>query len=534
MSDNFVEMDVEPRQLFRSIYGFKYQLNQAVGDLVDNSVDAEADRILIYVSPSEIIIVDNGDGMDKNDLKKAITPWGSSEQGPRKGKRGVYGIGLKSASFSLGEVLEIHTKKEHGTFYHLPLDYNDLVKRKDKFFNYSTKETDLWKKYKLNHGTIIRIAKVNKRKVLQPAIDKLKGEIGLMFFRLIEKSKITILVNDEKVAPLNPLLPELKANSPKNYYHDYGASNIKFTKSGSDVIAKFKVHAVHIGRASHWSNAERTKYRYFLRKQSSPDTESKIGMLKLDEQGIYLMRNDRLITLGGWLGIVRGTTLLHHDVALRVIIEYDSENDDLIGVDHTKTKPDIDDALKNTIRDLYLQDKVSDSENRFRIEGEPLKKKRQEKANEELKTHPRASSSWAKKNKDSSNVAKKVDPEKARREKDKEEQLKKDAEQADVWFKTVERLPYNCLWAGEKNKEDKVLVLLNENHAGYASLYLEDDTDQLRKNLNYFFYNLASFEVDVESLVDDLKPADKELLKQVFKEFRRYVSRQMTELGDED
>jgi hypothetical protein len=52
-------------------------------------------------------------------------------------------------------------------------------------------------------------------------------------------------------------------------------------------------------------------------------------------------------------------------------------------------------------------------------------------------------------------------------------------------------------------------------------------------NLNFLFYNLALFEGDIESLIEDLSKSEKELLQRVFKEFRKFVSRQLQEVKTE-
>lgn len=550
MSKLSFEIDVEPKHLFRSISGFKYNLHEAIGDLTDNSVDALATKIWISISKSEIVIADNGSGMKLEELKTAITPWAANEGKHRSGKRGVHGIGLKSASFSLGEKLEVHTKHSKGEFLYLKLGISELIQKTGKTFEYSTAPTDLYKQYRLSSGTVVRISGINTRKVTQVAIEKLKGEIGLMFFRLIEKNKISILINDEKVEAIHPLLPDLKKNSnpnykvqrdgnsfirsgnPENYYHDYGKQIIKFAKEdgGKTQIA---IHAVHIGRGSHWSNSEKAKHRFFLKKNIAPNSEADTGLLKLDEQGIYLMRNDRLITLGGWLGIHRVNTLLHHDVSCRVLIEYNSEDDEVIGVDHTKTKPDIVSALKDAIRDQYLQKVLQDSEARFRDEGNIISTKRQEKAaSEELKSRPRTSSVWGKKFVEAEKIKKKSDPEFDKKHQHEEYKKKEEAKTKTEWLQVVDHLPYNCLWQAEKNKEGHTILYLNERHPGYSSLYHEYSKDKTRVNLNLFFYHLSSFEVDIDMLMDDLSSKEKELLQKALKELRKYVSRQMADLEE--
>ncbi|MFB8736350.1 ATP-binding protein [Bacillus sp. SL00103] len=90
-----------------------------MADLVDNSLDAKASTIKINFTYNDtngmITINDNGFGMTEDMLQIAMSI-GSKD--PREHRRanelGRFGMGLKTASFSLGKRLSVLTKKmEH-------------------------------------------------------------------------------------------------------------------------------------------------------------------------------------------------------------------------------------------------------------------------------------------------------------------------------------------------------------------------------------------------------------------------------------
>lgn len=103
-----------------------YDLPVAVADLIDNAIDAGANRIevslvLEHGRPTMLAIADNGRGMNGDELERAV----SLEKDPRKqdGRSlGRYGAGLKAASFSLGRVLNIVTRTLDGAAIGARLD----------------------------------------------------------------------------------------------------------------------------------------------------------------------------------------------------------------------------------------------------------------------------------------------------------------------------------------------------------------------------------------------------------------------------
>lgn len=89
---------------------FGYSLSEAIADLVDNSIDAEATQILVrFVRTDEkiarVLIVDNGKGMKDEVLSEAMR-FGSKSAKPANAL-GKYGFGLKSASLSQARIVTV-------------------------------------------------------------------------------------------------------------------------------------------------------------------------------------------------------------------------------------------------------------------------------------------------------------------------------------------------------------------------------------------------------------------------------------------
>jgi hypothetical protein len=96
-----------------------YDLAAALADLIDNSIRAQASNISISFFPEgDDVIVrirDDGCGMDKQELIKAMRPASSNPEDVRDvGDLGRFGWGLKSASLSQARVLTVVTWNKTG------------------------------------------------------------------------------------------------------------------------------------------------------------------------------------------------------------------------------------------------------------------------------------------------------------------------------------------------------------------------------------------------------------------------------------
>ena len=105
---------VDPDPSITSAIGRHHSLPTAIADLVDNSIDADANRVLIrFVTegghPRGLEVIDDGCGMDTATIDEAM------EYGHRRvyadGDLGHFGIGLKAASLSQAETLMVWSRR---------------------------------------------------------------------------------------------------------------------------------------------------------------------------------------------------------------------------------------------------------------------------------------------------------------------------------------------------------------------------------------------------------------------------------------
>jgi hypothetical protein len=107
--------------LMEDIGATSFTVAQAVVELVANSIDARVDddspmTVEVVVSPSEIAIVDDASGMDLNTLAEAVRLGVKMDaiRGATRARKGMFGLGLKTAAASLGSYWSVTTRPTEG------------------------------------------------------------------------------------------------------------------------------------------------------------------------------------------------------------------------------------------------------------------------------------------------------------------------------------------------------------------------------------------------------------------------------------
>jgi hypothetical protein len=202
------------RKLISSLRNTGYDNITAIADLIDNSIDADASNIRLSLVPVvndfKIIISDDGYGMTRNVLDQAMR-LGSDTPRNAESDLGKFGMGLVTASISLGKKLTVITKNSEGVFTSI----QDLVQieesnKFEKELRESTEdEISIFNKetLKSDHGTVViiencdRLQNTNINQFSKNLVDKL-GQIFRMF---IQSSTKNIYVRGEKIDPVDPL-----------------------------------------------------------------------------------------------------------------------------------------------------------------------------------------------------------------------------------------------------------------------------------------------------------------------------------------
>lgn len=326
MDINLEDFDEIPPSIsmIESIRSFGYNFNTAVSDIIDNSITANSTKINIHLEWNKgnpyVLILDNGDGMTDEMLAKNVVLGSKNPTEIRdKNDLGRFGLGLKTASFSMARELHIFSKTKDESICYRSWNL-DVIEAQKKWLISKKQPSwydELFEDIKIKtKGTLIvwktcdRLLKnaSNLKSFLELGKD-LIAYLGTIFSRFISSSKtLQIFVNNTKIVPWDPI-PEGSTSLGDQY-----VQNIKITPFVAPHQSNFKNNDDYriAGGINGW-NAQ---------------------------QGFYVYRNKRLIVNGGWLGIKRMKSEEHVKLA-RIIVDIDTSFDDKWQIDVLKSRASI-------------------------------------------------------------------------------------------------------------------------------------------------------------------------------------------------
>ncbi|MEU6601144.1 ATP-binding protein [Streptomyces flaveolus] len=317
------------RALTNQGYGFEV----AVADLIDNSIDAGADKVVVHFLRDAsriltLLIIDNGQGMDEGDLDAAMTVGRRRDYG--ESALGMYGTGLKAASLSHASSLTVvsRTKRSRAAGRRLTAEGIEDGFRCDTVDpRYAQELVDRYDGIIEWQGTVVRwdgvrsfetVGRGQSDQFLSKAIARLETHLGLYLHRyLLRGLKLDIAVWDVSsgdglgeevdhiaVEPLDPFGYKVpgKAGYPRQFTAPVeGLGEVKLT--------------AHIWPAK----SKQAGFR-------------QIGSLTA-RQGFYFYRNDRLVQAGGWNGLRNPEG---HLVLARVAVDLPARVNSVLSLDVKK------------------------------------------------------------------------------------------------------------------------------------------------------------------------------------------------------
>lgn len=335
----FTESTPNASRLMHALRSSGYDNIAAVSDLIDNSIDANATKIGISISipiwnsnkPS-IMIADNGQGMSEETLKQAMR-LGSKTVHSENSDLGKFGMGLITASISIGKILTVVTKKD-GIFLTAKQDLNQIDKT-DRFEyelrNSDTDEINFFNQISNDapSGTIVVISDCDRMQFdsEKKFSDKLTAEVQRIFRKFLLDGT-EIIINNRAVVPIDPMFGE---------------------DDHTQILKEGTISLEHNGE-----NYE-ISVRAIIIPDFGPQKNKAFGINQVN-QGFYLMRNHREIASGRDLGIFKK----HNDFnRLRIEVNFPSAIDDLVGLNFTKreVKPShiFIDALEKFTEDVFAK-----------------------------------------------------------------------------------------------------------------------------------------------------------------------------------
>jgi Histidine kinase-, DNA gyrase B-, and HSP90-like ATPase len=327
-----VRLIPDPRSL--EALGRNHTLEAALGELVDNSIDAGARNVLIRFVRAEgrlmrLLVVDDGAGIDSEHIDVAMTVGGNRRYAGTE--IGRFGLGLKAASFSQARSVTVVSKARGSDpagrrwqMTHAKRDFQCEIVAP----GFAVDQLSLdWGFPIAQRGTLVRWDDVKGfpavddamtiDRFLQATIAKIRTHLGLIFHRILDAAdvRIHIDVEDEGEVTLNS---EVLPLDPFGYPRTGAAGWPKQLEAeGEGETLSLECH-IWPGR----STAEQFRLDGDL----------------IQRQGLYVYYNRRLVQCGGWNGLCHADKQLN---LARISLNIDGDVDRMVSLKPEKNGVEI-------------------------------------------------------------------------------------------------------------------------------------------------------------------------------------------------
>lgn len=317
--------------LVKALRNLGYDNLSAINDILDNSLDAEATLIKVFMDSkkdsNQIIIVDNGSGMDEKVLDQALR-LGSDVERDIASELGKFGMGLTTASLSLATRIEVLTKTMGAdTVYKSIFDIEEVFV-KNKFVKFlgeaDAQDVAFFNAFlQEESGTIIRLCNCDKltNKNTTQFMARLVKEIGRTFREFINAGR-EFYVNDRKVE----------------------AEDIFMLDEGGQIYSD-EEYEVFYEDDKGKEQKETIRVRLGILPDFGPEGNRE-RRINSATQGFYIMRNNREIAAGETIGMYVRHPQYNR---FRGEIHFSAPLDDLMGVNFTKKRVNLDQATHDKI-----------------------------------------------------------------------------------------------------------------------------------------------------------------------------------------
>ena len=367
----------DPGRVFQALGRIGYDPVSAILDLVDNSVSAGATSVVINLNQERekrkegqrgrlratlksLVIVDNGCGMDEEGLANALT-LGSPPQIHNKHTLSKFGMGLKTATSSLGKRLEIISRAKNDlTVRKVVLD-QDVINQQRRYVYELTEPTEEDSK-ELDtcvlgkSGTLIRVTKLFNKSLPRTSeiVNGLKSKAGVTYYYYLKGlvdgvKRFSLKIDDVEVTAVDPLfVSEIGVDDADLNEHTWDGLHPKWiTKSQS-----FQLDSTR----SIFGKIDITQLPH------PPSVEAKGLMSRADcrahylinpgNYGLYIYRNWRLISWADSLGFFLPDQDLY---AFRGRLLINSEADDILNIDVTKSHIHLSEIAQDQLTPIILE-----------------------------------------------------------------------------------------------------------------------------------------------------------------------------------
>lgn len=329
--------------------------SQAIAEFVDNSIQAGARSVNVDVLdgadnqyPIELLVTDDGQGMDAHTLALALTFGGSTRFGDRC-SLGRYGMGLPNGGLSQARRVEVFTWQD-AVVLTTYLDVDEIAQTGRPVLPPISRPSRPTFLPRSRHGTAILLRRCDRLDYRRKAYlsRKLHEELGRIY-RYFLRDGFTLRVDGRAVRPVDPLFLSPVRDTPPA--RQFGSTlRYRFPGSGGDgsvavTFSELPVEALH-------ALAVNDKRRLGITAQPC----------------VSIVRAEREIDRGWYF--MGGKRRENYDDWWRCEVQFDPVLDELFGVTHSKqTISPRDELLQALVPDLEPIGRALNQHIRQRFEG---------------------------------------------------------------------------------------------------------------------------------------------------------------------
>lgn len=555
--NNIIELPMNPKRVCFGLSRIGYTPASAICDIIDNSITAEATIIRINIvkendvyndnrlnNTKEYIISDNGKGMCAKGIIKALE-LGSSSDEYSEDTLSKFGLGLKSASFSQGNILDITSTTDGEDINRFIIDISSIT---DKYIcnkvDVLDEDIKLLKSY--GHGTIIRIREIhrNNHPSIRNTISELKEKLGVIYYYFLKDEMLKIKLQDEDIEKVDVLFAENLDNdldeqnwNGKDIAWIYRPKEFVLEESGTNKVTLEVTQLPYppIFEIDGEATAADIRDKYRINNKN---------------YGVYVYRNKRLISWAeNFDGLIPNAVNLYD---FRARLNINSDSDDMFNIDVKKSNIKLSEEAYKTLSDI-LDDLKRKSKKAWDRMSKVYKERKGEDPNKAANEIVKSIRDDIDPLSDLEIPSKEHELEKVKRETEINEEakdIKEDEEEAqgNEGGITEEKLDDNSKKNGENNKKIKHVDFIEDNHL-YEHYYdaTEEHCVKINKNhrfskliygdnsentdmqviMELFYYNLMKAEISTQA---NLQKYPREQVKEVLNTFKRAMSGGLTNM----
>lgn len=338
------------RRLIMSLRNMGYDFAQAVADVVDNSIEADASLVAIDIEfdgdDSWVRIADNGKGMNAEQLREAMRY--GAERNYSENDLGKFGLGLKTASMSQCQCLSVASRwnrdradiaayswdldhiEKTNRWEILPIDRNSLGPAIRQPLKDTIGTVVLWRRldrilgFKHPYGE-------NARKRLSQMCRDLEIHLAMVFHRFLSgevaRKRMRILVNGNEVKPWDAFcLSEIKTKKLQ-------VVNLQVEHEG--VRGEVRLQPFILPHQDDFSSPDA------FRQATGPANWNQ-------QQGFYIYRADRMIQSGGWSNLRAAD---EHTKLARVAVSFSPILDEAFKINVAKMRVQMPIQIRDAVRE---------------------------------------------------------------------------------------------------------------------------------------------------------------------------------------